>query len=182
LTRAIEAAGQIPSSSIYSDDAKWQSAVALNRMGTLMIGIAGRRDESTKRFESAFAILEALAKSFPAITVYREELAVSESGRARSYMLANRLSEAEMVLGQALGHLNELLKSAPANPQYLGLLGEATAIAAEVSKKAGKTGEQRRRIAEAIKAFDQAVNIDPDRQTDQDALTRLKAERSTIPR
>ena len=121
------------------DDAQFQIACISNQRGELLCKDLSRFPESEKNYERATRILERLIEDHKLIPHYREELAVTSSGRAAARLAMGRIPDAERDCKAALDHLAWLVaeqarKGAPENPQYLSLLGQVRTLEGRIHR------------------------------------------------
>ena len=180
LDEAEEVASRVPREEDVYDDAQFQIACISNQRGDLLCKDLSRFPESEKNYERAALILERLTEDHRLIPHYREELAVTTSGRAAARLAMGRIADAQRDCQVALDHLAWLVqeqerKGAPENPQYLSLLGQVRALEGRIHRTQGRVIEGRKAFAEAAESLDRALWIDPARETDKVLLNRIKA-------
>jgi eukaryotic-like serine/threonine-protein kinase len=178
---AEEVAIRVPREDEVYDDAQFQIACIANQRGGLLCKDLSRFPESEKNYERATRILERLIKDHKLIPHYREEMAVTTSGRAAARLAMGRIPDAERDCKTALDHLAWLVeeqtrKGAPENPQYLSLLGQVRALEGRIHRAQGRVIEGRKALAEATERLDRALRIDPARATDKVILDQIKAD------
>jgi serine/threonine protein kinase len=181
LDEAEEVASRVPREEDAYDDAQFQIACISNQRGELLREELSRFPESEKSYERAASILERLIEDHRLIPHYREELAVTTSGRASARHALGRISDAQRDCKAALDHLAWLVqeqsrKGAPENPQYLSLLGRVRALEGRIHREQGRVIEGRKTLAEAAEILDRALRIDPARATDKVLLDRIRAD------
>jgi serine/threonine protein kinase len=177
---AERVASQIPRDEEPYDDAQFQIACISNQRGELLKDVS-RLSESERNYEQAAGILERLIKDHALILHYREEMAVTSSGRAAARLSMGRIADAQRDCQTALDHLALLVgeqarKGAPENPGYLSLLGQTRALEGRIYRGQGRVIEGRKAMAEAAESLERALRIDPARATVKVLLDRIKAD------
>jgi tetratricopeptide (TPR) repeat protein len=177
---AERVASRIPRDEEAYDDAQFQIACISNQRGELLKDLS-RLPESERNYERAAGILERLIKDHALIPHYREEMAVTTSGRAAARLAMGRIADAQLDCQAALDHLASLVgeqarRGAPENPKYLSLLGQARALGGRIHRVQGRAIEGRKAMAEAAESLERALRIDPARATVKVLLDRIKAD------
>jgi eukaryotic-like serine/threonine-protein kinase len=172
---------QVPREDETYDDAQFQLASLCNQRGDLLGKDLSRFAESEKNDERAALILERLIEDHKLIPHYREEMAVTMSGRAAARLTMGRLADAQRDCRAALDHLARLVeeeasKGAPENPRYLSLLGQARALEGRIHRAQGRPIESRKALTEAVESLERALRIDPARASVKVTLDRIKAD------
>ena len=178
---AERVASRVPRDEEAYDDAQFQVASIYNKRGELLCKDLSRFPESEQNYERANLILERLIKDHALIPHYREEMAVTMSGRAAARLAMGRIPDAQRDCQAALDHLARLVaeqarKGAPENPRYLSLLGQARILEGRAYGAQGRVIEGRKAMAEAAESLERALRIDPARATDKVLLDRIRAD------
>ena len=172
---------QVPREDETYDDAQFQLASLCNQRGDLLGKDLSRFPESEKNDEQAALILERLMEDHKLVPHYREEMAVTMSGRAAARLAMGRIAAAQRDCQAALDHLAALVeeearKGAPENPRYLSLLGQARALESRIHRAQGRMDESRKALAEAVESLERVLQIDPARASVKVILDRIKAD------
>jgi hypothetical protein len=181
LDSATRTAGQITPDDDYYNDAQFQLASIANQKGDLLAGDQSTNAEAERSYGEATRILSGLIKEHQQRPHYREELAVTYSGRAAARQGMGRLPEAQRDCQAALELLEQLIaeeghEGAPENAQYRSLLGQALARQGRIIVLQGRKAEGKQNLAMAIKQLRRALELDPARATDRIVLDQLEAE------
>ena len=112
----------------------------------------GWKDKHEQCCAEALAILNRLAASFPAVPVYRAEIARVEHDLCAVWHETGRLDKALEVLPRTLASLEQLAQSHPAEPAY-------QSDQAKIQNRYGMALAQANRHAESAAAFGRAVDL-----------------------
>jgi serine/threonine-protein kinase len=169
--KALLHVDEMSDESVYSVDKRCQKGITFARLGLLLRNSADRHGEAEQSLNQSVDVLTGLVKEQPGVPAFREELAVALNGRSRLHLDRGALDRARQDCAEAEKLLSALVKAAPANPQFLSLLGETTAIMSRIAPEA----EQEPLKRKAISLYQQALKIDPDRLLDARKLSELLA-------
>jgi serine/threonine-protein kinase len=184
---ASRIAGQITADDDYYNDAQFQLASIANQRGDLLIGDQATIAESERNYDEAARILSGLMKKHPQRPHFREELAVTYSGRAAVRQAMGHLLEAQRDCQAALEQLERLIaeeghEEARDNAGYRCLLGQVYARQGRILVLQGHKSEGKKKLALAIEQLRRALQLDSVRATDRVILDELEAEAARMER
>ena len=169
------------------EDAQYQLAHLANVRAAFLANARQQYGASVQSYNRASAILERLIKDHALIPHYREELAVTASGRAAVHMVVGDIPAAQRDCKTARELVERLIdeqssKGDPENPTYLSIVARVLVQESEIYRLEGRADERRKTLAKAKETLNRVIEMDPTRSSDKVILDRITTNSAQLPK